>query len=230
VKSNAPRRIAKREDWKTIPLPADCREVSVDRTYSVEEFTRISAGVVPQMMEHKWFIFFEEPWLYLHRSWTGVCLYKVRFAPVESGMRIAEAWAPVGYSHQAPIKPDDPQQTTFDSLELLALLDRQAGRPTKELWRRYFDALSKERPKRCSTPIRVDDVLYRWKARELLPGLRIAVRTVGRSGSVLILRTHQNIEAEQVLPSQIAAAIQNACIAGWEPQRSGPPFKVEVSF
>jgi len=29
-------------------------------------------------MEDKWFIFLEDDWLYLHRSWTGTCVYKVQ--------------------------------------------------------------------------------------------------------------------------------------------------------
>ena len=43
-------------------------------------------------MEDKWFIFFEEPWLYLHRSWSGACIYAARFAPMGGGVTAAEAW------------------------------------------------------------------------------------------------------------------------------------------
>jgi len=42
-------------------------------------------------MEDKWFIYFEEGYLYLHRSWTGVPVYRVRFAKDEHGALVTEA-------------------------------------------------------------------------------------------------------------------------------------------
>jgi hypothetical protein len=44
-------------------------------------------------MEDKWFIFFEAPCLYLHRSWTGVCIYVVRCREDGAGAVVEEAWA-----------------------------------------------------------------------------------------------------------------------------------------
>lgn len=40
---------------------------------------RLHAGVIPQQMEDKWFIFWEDDALHFHRSWTGICLYILRF-------------------------------------------------------------------------------------------------------------------------------------------------------
>jgi hypothetical protein len=85
-------------------------------------------------------------------------------------------------------------------------------------------------PKKGTRRICVDRVQYRWIARELLPGLRIVVQAVERTGAVLILRTDQDIAAKHVFPSQVAAAIQIARGAGWEPQRPGPPFEVLVEL
>ncbi|WP_020476090.1 hypothetical protein [Zavarzinella formosa] len=223
-------RIAQRADWKTISLPDECRAVTLDRAYTADEFTRIKAGRVPEVMEHKWFVFCEEPWLYFHRSLTGAGLYKVRFASVTSEVEVAEAWANSGYSHLSPLKLGDPRQAVFDSLELAALLDRQAGRPTKELWRQYFDALALARPKTYSGRLRVDEALYRWKAKELSPGLRIAVQAVEEAGAVLILLTKKDIAPRSVSLSQIAAAIREARLTGWEPLQPGPQFKRMVSF
>ena len=41
----------------------------------------IKNGVIPEEMEDKWFIYYEssENKLYLHRSWTGFCIYIIRF-------------------------------------------------------------------------------------------------------------------------------------------------------
>jgi hypothetical protein len=41
------------------------------------EFARLRAGLIPQQMEDKWFIYYEEPHLFLHRSWTGAPVYRL---------------------------------------------------------------------------------------------------------------------------------------------------------
>ena len=84
--------------------------------------------------------------------------------------------------------------------------------------------------KKGTRRICVDGVPYRWVARELSPGLRIIVQAAERPGAVLVLRTAQDIAATHLPPSQIAATIQSARAAGWEPQHSGSPFEVVVSL
>ena len=60
--------------------------------YSPAEFERIKAGLIPLEMEDKWFVFFETPWLYLHRSWTGFCVYGVRLEALPEGAEVVESW------------------------------------------------------------------------------------------------------------------------------------------
>ncbi|MEH2240617.1 hypothetical protein [Nostoc sp.] len=83
-------RITQRNDWKTEPMPSTSTNITVEKLYSQEEFDRITAGVIPEQMEDKWFIFYEAPWVYLHRSWTGLCIFKVRFEVVGENVKIAE--------------------------------------------------------------------------------------------------------------------------------------------
>jgi hypothetical protein len=40
---------------------------------------RIRRGVVPEEMEDKWFVYWQDDSLFFHRSWTGFCIYVVRF-------------------------------------------------------------------------------------------------------------------------------------------------------
>lgn len=67
---------ARRESWKIDPLiepvalPFTCR-------FTASEFELIKQGLVPQSMEEKWFIYFEWPNLHLHRSWTGLAVYRL---------------------------------------------------------------------------------------------------------------------------------------------------------
>lgn len=57
----------------------------IDRTFPQNEMQRIKRGFVPADSDERWFIFYEEDSLYLHRSWTGFCVYVVRFRDSERG-------------------------------------------------------------------------------------------------------------------------------------------------
>lgn len=71
--------IARREGWKTEPLPDRHVTLPVNETFSAEEMSRIRQGFIPQEMEDKWFIFYEDDTLHCHRSWTGNCIYQALF-------------------------------------------------------------------------------------------------------------------------------------------------------
>lgn len=108
---------ATRATWKTTPMPEARKQLHVEKTYSGEEYAGIAMGLIPMQMEDRWFMFLEDDWLYLHRSWTGNMIYKVRFEPIADGYRIAEAWVnrdPAQYK-----RTDD----DFDVIELLALIN-----------------------------------------------------------------------------------------------------------
>jgi hypothetical protein len=122
---------ATREDWQATPLPESRASLSLDRTYSNEEFARLQKGRIPEEMEDKWFIFYEEPWLYLHRSWTGYCVFQARFEATPLGNRVAEVFV-----------SRDPEQyrsdnDVADALLLAFLLDDYAGRDAREAWEKY---------------------------------------------------------------------------------------------
>jgi hypothetical protein len=63
-----------------------------DRLWSDSEWERIRFGLYAQTMEDKWNALVEGNRLFLHRSWTGRCIYEAEFTPCEGGWRITEAW------------------------------------------------------------------------------------------------------------------------------------------
>lgn len=83
-------RVARREDWKISPLPEKHVVLEVERVFSAEEMARIRRGFIPAQMEDKWFIFYEDGWLFCHRSWTGYCIFQARFAEADGGFRVTE--------------------------------------------------------------------------------------------------------------------------------------------
>jgi hypothetical protein len=67
--------IATRETWENIPIDTS-KKIFVELNFSQEQYTKMKRGLIPHEMEDKWFIFFENNWLYFHRSWTGYGIYK----------------------------------------------------------------------------------------------------------------------------------------------------------
>jgi hypothetical protein len=87
-----PRRTAERSS-SLLPCPEQRADLGFCQAYSDAEFEQIKNGFIPEAMEDKWFILYEEPWLYLHRSWTGACIYGVRFERQSGVATAVEAWA-----------------------------------------------------------------------------------------------------------------------------------------
>jgi hypothetical protein len=80
-----------KDSWKTLPMPAETGVLKYSAEFSPEEFGRIALGVRPQQMEDKWFIYVEGDVLYLHRSWTGTCIYQVEFVARDGNHAVSRA-------------------------------------------------------------------------------------------------------------------------------------------
>jgi ADP-ribosyl-[dinitrogen reductase] hydrolase len=69
--------IAQPTDWKTQSMPRETEILGFHRIFSYNEFERVRTGLVPREMEDKWFIYYENQTLNIHRSWTGYHIYKI---------------------------------------------------------------------------------------------------------------------------------------------------------
>jgi hypothetical protein len=78
-------------DWKNLPMSEIRTTIRLDRAFSDEEMARIRQGLKPEAMEDKWFVYWDKDVLYFHRSWTGICIYAVRFHVDRHGYRMIEA-------------------------------------------------------------------------------------------------------------------------------------------
>ena len=74
---------AVKDDWTTFPLPEKHAVLAADWYYNREDVERIKLGLIPEVMEDKWFIYHADGWLFFHRSWTGFCIYEVEL--IEDG-------------------------------------------------------------------------------------------------------------------------------------------------
>lgn len=80
-----------REDWETKPFPRKSSEFALDILHDDDAMARIRKGFLPTVMEEKCFAWFDEPVLYLHRSWTCFCIYQMRFVRDADGWRAVSA-------------------------------------------------------------------------------------------------------------------------------------------
>jgi hypothetical protein len=83
---------ANKDSHHRLPPPAVRVDLRLSHSYTSSQFERIRQNSVPMDMDEKWFIYYEEPWLYIHRSGTGVCVYGVRFEASADGASIVESW------------------------------------------------------------------------------------------------------------------------------------------
>lgn len=80
-------------DWKTRPMPEATVTLPFERRFSAAEFERLRQGLVPEAMEDKWFIVWHDEALWMHRSWSGLCVYRLKFAAAAAGDGVVVASA-----------------------------------------------------------------------------------------------------------------------------------------
>ncbi|AXI04707.1 hypothetical protein HYN46_13440 [Aquirhabdus parva] len=78
--------------WKTQPLPEERTELNFSASYSNDEIEKMILGVIPKEMEDKWFIYFQDNTLFFHRSWTGFCIFTLKFMFDSMGAHVVESW------------------------------------------------------------------------------------------------------------------------------------------
>ena len=54
-------------------------EAELNRIFSVTEFQKFEKGIYARSTEEKWNVFLLDNYLYCSRSWTDICIYKIRF-------------------------------------------------------------------------------------------------------------------------------------------------------
>ncbi len=84
--------IATKTTWQNHPID-NPKRINIDILFTDKQFSKMSNGLIPQQMEDKWFVYYENDWLYFHRSWTGFGLYKAKLNKETEGYSIKEFWA-----------------------------------------------------------------------------------------------------------------------------------------
>ena len=143
-------RNARRGDWNALPMPASRATIAIDRRFSAEEMRRIRRGVLPEQMEDKWFAFFEDGKLYLHRSWTGYCNYVATFEADGDGARLNGAEVNRDPGQYLGTDPNADRERLLTLIDVVILRrpvhGNPAGEALLELWSFAGRAMLGEHP------------------------------------------------------------------------------------
>lgn len=76
---------ATRQDWQITAMPDTIEETILDRKLSDAEYRALTTGYIPKDMDDRWFLFVEDDWVNLHRSWTGNCIFQIKLESTPNG-------------------------------------------------------------------------------------------------------------------------------------------------
>lgn len=115
---------ATRSSWKNLTWPDQREQFELQLHFTDSEAEKLRFGLIPRDMDDRWFIFFEDGWLYLHRSWTGDCIYGVRLEGAPSGVRVVDAWASRDSDRYNSPGTEEEKRRVADLLDFLVQLPR----------------------------------------------------------------------------------------------------------
>lgn len=87
-------KVATKRDHLNLPMPESRQKLPLRRRFDTDEFNLIKQGFIPDSMEDKWFIYIDpaKDELGMYRSWTGYCIYLLKFRKEKGSYTISEAW------------------------------------------------------------------------------------------------------------------------------------------
>lgn len=68
-------------------MPAENSKLNYSRIFNSEECIKLKEGLSSQSMEEKWIAYTDNSILYMHRSWTGHCIYSVSLIETNNGCK-----------------------------------------------------------------------------------------------------------------------------------------------
>ena len=75
--------MVKRTDWEDgwlKDMPNNAGHFTLKMSLSDSDIAKIKRGYAPQEMDIKWLMYYENGKLFIHRSWTGLCVYMVNIS------------------------------------------------------------------------------------------------------------------------------------------------------
>ena len=75
------KKTATKNDWQITSMPVLNTSFQIKRHFSEAQMYALSKGSIPCDMDDRWFFYREDDCLYMHRSWSGFCIYIIHLNP-----------------------------------------------------------------------------------------------------------------------------------------------------
>ena len=75
----------KRMPWRRWPL-------GFTRSFSNDEVTAMKRGFQPSDMDDRWLVLSVNDWVFVHRTWTGSCIYALQLCATPQGWTVGRSW------------------------------------------------------------------------------------------------------------------------------------------
>lgn len=116
--------IAKREYGTTYEMSKETRILKYEFKFTLKQYEKIIAGIIPMEMGDRWFIFYENSTLYCH-WWSGECIYMLSFESHDNSFKTSKIQI-VNDITIKPIKKDSEEINELTSLLKYSLLDGES--------------------------------------------------------------------------------------------------------
>ena len=140
-------------------MPVESTEIELGLPVKAEEFEILSMGHIPRATEDHWFMYFDGDVLFFHRSWTGICIYKVHVEHAKEGDGYVLSQVTVNRDCGQYSETNDES----DRILVLILIGQALGKDVESLWEAHHRIGHGERPAMNSA---TTTVLGFWQAGE----------------------------------------------------------------
>ena len=83
----------KKSDWKIKPMPEKRSDLGYQNFFWDVDAEKILCGFKPRDDGDKWFLYFEDGWIYFVQSWTGFHIFGLKLWPTPAGgSKVIESW------------------------------------------------------------------------------------------------------------------------------------------
>jgi len=113
-------RTATKSDWNNLrPMAHEHERISLDLAFTAQQMRNLRLGFIPVDQGQKWFLYFEDDTLHIHRSWTGYKMFEVVFEA--NGDAARARFARVNLDPEVYIGTlDEARETLLDLLQYYA--------------------------------------------------------------------------------------------------------------
>jgi 8-oxo-dGTP diphosphatase len=79
-----------RDDWRILNMPLVYETVWLNESFNASDCKALLQGYLPKGTDDRWFMYSVDDWIYLHRSWTGHCIFRVQIEIIEQGCMLTQ--------------------------------------------------------------------------------------------------------------------------------------------